>query len=249
MIDDDPAAIEIAAAYLGREGYAVYGLTDSRNVLDEARTFQPSVILLDVLMPHKEGWEVLAELKADPELRAIPVALYTVAEEQKLGLNLGASAYLVKPVNAEQLRTTVARLVAENTTVLIIDDDPNIRKVVTKHIQLSNAYRVMTADGGQAGLDQIAATRPDLIILDLMMPEVDGFAILDKLAQQPHTRDIPVIVFTAKELTDQERETLDQSADGLFTKGAASSEQLLNRVRTLLGPATKPVAPVPQAKE
>jgi signal transduction histidine kinase/CheY-like chemotaxis protein len=239
VIDDDPSAIEIVAAYLEPEEYAVYGVTDSRLALEEARLIQPQAILLDVLMPHKDGWEVLAELKADSFLRGIPVALYTIVDEQKLGFYLGASAYLTKPLDAEELRATAARLVGGDATVLVIDDDADAREIVTRQLQSAGPYRVMAAGGGQAGLDQIAVAAPDLIILDLMMPEVDGFAVLAQLDGQPRTRDIPVIVLTAKDLTAREHEALNQRVDGLLLKGLTSPDQLLSKVNTMLGGAQR----------
>jgi signal transduction histidine kinase/CheY-like chemotaxis protein len=243
VIDDDPGAIEIVSAYLGQDGYAVYGVTDSRRALEEARLIQPQAIILDVLMPHKDGWEVLTELKADPSLRIIPVALYTIVDEQKLGFYLGASAYLTKPIDADDLRATAARLVASDATVLVIDDDANTREIVLRQLEQAGSYRVMTADGGQAGLEHIAAAAPDLIILDLMMPEVDGFAVLDQLDRQPHTRDIPVIVLTAKDLTIREHEILSQRVNGLLMKGLTSPDQLLGKVSTLLGRSAVLAAP------
>ncbi len=248
VVDDDPAAIEIVAAYLEHAGYAVYGLTDSRHVLEAARVVQPAAIILDVLMPHKDGWEVLSELRAEPSLQAVPVALYTIVEEQKLGFYLGASAYLTKPIDADQLRTTLARLVGLEATVLLIDDDPNTCEIVTTQLAQAGGYRMLVATGGQAGLAQVAAARPDLIILDLMMPEVDGFAVLEALEHGAETRNIPVIVLTAKELRADERTYLDQRVRGLLRKGATSPEQLLGKVRALLA-GDHPLIPAAHAKE
>jgi len=234
VVDDDPTAIEIVAAYLEHDGYAVYGLTDSRRVLEAARVVRPAAIILDVLMPHKDGWEVLSELRAEPGLQAVPVALYTIVEEQKLGFYLGASAYLTKPIDADQLRTTLARLVGLDATILLIDDDPNTCTIVTAQLAQAGGYQVQVAMGGQAGLARVAAGRPDLIILDLMMPEVDGFAVLEVLEREEETRGIPVIVLTAKELGADERAYLAQRVRGLLRKGATSSEQLLGKVRALV---------------
>jgi CheY-like chemotaxis protein len=194
-------------------------------------------------MPHKDGWEVLADLKADAQLRSVPVVLFSIVEEQKLGFYLGASAYLTKPVDADELRATVARLVAGDATVLVIDDDPNAREIVTRQLDQAGPYRIVTASGGQAGLDRIAAAPPDLIILDLMMPEVDGFSVLDALDRQPHTRDIPVIVLTAKDLTAHERDLLRQRVSGLLMKGQTPHDQLLGKVRALLGAVAEGATP------
>lgn len=228
VIDDDPAAIEIVATYLGRDGYAIHGVTDSRQALAMARKLQPTAIILDVLMPYKDGWEVLADLKADPSTRAIPVMLYTILDEPRLGFYLGASAYLTKPVDPDQLHTTVARLLPQNATVLAIDDDPDALEIITR--QLEGGYQVVSAEGGRAGLARIAAVQPDLIILDLMMPDVDGFAVLEQLDRTPQTRAIPVLVLTAKELTNEERLFLSQRVRGLLLKGGVTPEQLLEKV-------------------
>jgi predicted ATPase/signal transduction histidine kinase/CheY-like chemotaxis protein/tRNA A-37 threonylcarbamoyl transferase component Bud32 len=239
VIDDDSAAIEIVAEYLERDGYTVYGITDSRWALDEARRIQPAAIILDVLMPYKDGWQVLTELKADAALQSVPVALYTIVEEQKLGFYIGASAYLTKPISEPQLRTTVTQLVGNNASIMVIDDDPNALEIVSHHLEQAGAYRVTTANNGQAGLDQIALTRPDLIILDLMMPEVDGFAVLDHLERNPDTRTLPVIVLTAKDLTRDEHNFLQQRVRGLLAKGSTSPDQLLGKVSDLLVTITK----------
>jgi signal transduction histidine kinase/CheY-like chemotaxis protein len=235
VIDDDPAAIEIVAAYLSNEGFAVHGVTDSRRALAELRVIRPAAVILDVLMPHRDGWELLADIKGDPLLRSTPVALYTILEEQKLGFYLGASAYLVKPVDAEQLRSTLLRLVKSDATILVIDDDPNAREIVSSQLEQSGSYRVITAEGGRRGLERVHELTPDLIILDLMMPEVDGFAVLEQLERSPQCSGIPVIVLTAKDLTLQEHEFLNSRVNSLLSKGATPPEQLLHKVTGLLG--------------
>jgi signal transduction histidine kinase/CheY-like chemotaxis protein len=240
VIDDDPAAIEIVATYLGRDGYVVHGITDSRMALEQARKLKPAAIVLDVLMPHKDGWEVLTELKADPELQAVPVILYTIVEEQKLGFYLGASAYLLKPVSEVELCATLERLVASDATIMVIDDDPNAREIITQQLAQTGSYRVRTASNGREGLERIAEERPDLIILDLMMPEVDGFAVLEELDRDPATRAIPVIVVTAKDLTTAERDVLTRRVNGLLEKGMLTPEHLLDHVGNLLSRVAQP---------
>jgi CheY-like chemotaxis protein len=239
VVDDDLSAIEIVTTYLSRNGYTIHAVTDSRVALEEAQRVNPAAILLDILMPHKDGWEVLAELKADAATKAIPVGLYTLVDEKKLGFYLGASAYLVKPVDEEQLRDTVTKLVAENKTILIIDDDADAREIVVHHLQQIGPYRLLEAKNGLEGLQRIAEQRPDLIILDLMMPEVDGFALLNQLDEQPELRELPVVVITAKSLTREEQERLNQRVQGLIAKGNETPEQLLKRVSDLLHSAPR----------
>ncbi|GIV97471.1 MAG: hypothetical protein KatS3mg057_2128 [Herpetosiphonaceae bacterium] len=240
VIDDDRAAIEIIAAYLSKDGYTVYGISDSRIALEETRRLKPAAIILDILMPYKDGWEVLSELKTDPELQTVPVMLYTIVEDQKMGYYLGASAYLTKPINEEQLRSTVARLVSQGSRILVIDDDPNAREIITQHLKRVNSYQILTASNGREGLEQIAKAPPDLIILDLMMPEVDGFAVLEQLDASPQTQTIPVIVLTAKDLTAAERGFLQQRVKGLLSKGVVSAEHILSNVAQVLKTANHP---------
>lgn len=184
-------------------------------------------------MPHKDGWEILAELKSDPELQAVPVILYTIVDNHQLGMALGASAYLTKPIDAEQLCTTVARLTTNAANILVIDDDPNAIEVVCASLA-GGGYQINTAQGGQAGLQAIAASVPDLVVLDLMMPEVDGFNVLNQLASDPRTSAIPVIVLTAKDLTLAERVMLSQRVSALVMKGGTPPEILLAKVTELL---------------
>jgi CheY-like chemotaxis protein len=221
-------------SYLSRDGHAVCGVTDSRRALEEARRLKPEAIILDVLMPHKDGWEVLSSLKADPELKLVPVVLYSIMEEQKLGFYLGANAYLTKPIDEEQLRGTIARLVGSDSTILVIDDDPDALELVSQQLRQFDRYTVLTAQGGRAGLELIDHSPPDLIVLDLMMPEIDGFAVLERLEAHAATRTIPVVVLTAKDLTSQERAWLNQRVSSLLTKGFTSAGELLGKVSELL---------------
>ncbi|NJP06211.1 MAG: response regulator, partial [Chloroflexaceae bacterium] len=234
VIDDDPAAIEIVRAYLSEDGYAVYGLTDGQAALGKVADLRPAAILLDIIMPFQNGWNILATLKSDPELRPIPVVLYTVVEDEARGIMLGAAGYLLKPVTEAQLRETVAQLVPADGTILAIDDDPDVLELIEYQLGDVGGYQVHTADGGQAGLNAIAAQQPDLVLLDLMMPEVDGFAVLEALAEQEQTRSIPVVVLSGKELTNEERGYLRERVDGLLTKQGSTPQQWLTRVRSVL---------------
>ena len=234
VVDDDPAAIDIVRSYLAQDGYAVYGVTTSRMALDTARQLQPAAILLDLMMPDTSGWHILADLKADSELGWLPVILYTVLDEQQRGLALGANGYLIKPVNPKQLRDTVAELVSPEAAILAIDDDPYVLDILQYHLQELHSYQVLTATSGSAGLAAIAAQRPDLVLLDLMMPEMDGFAVLEALHAQVETCSIPVIVLTAKDVTADEQAYLQSRVKGLVHKSNHAPEQWLGRVRAVL---------------
>ncbi|MDW8145596.1 MAG: response regulator [Roseiflexaceae bacterium] len=234
VIDDDLAAVEIVRSYLSRDGYTVVALTDSRHAIEQVRRVKPAAIILDVLMPHRDGWAILADLKADPELCAIPVALYTIVEQKRLGFQLGASAYLIKPIDEAQLRKTVAQLVRKHAAVVVIDDDPDQLEMISSSLNRTGSYQVHTACDGARGWEAIVNLRPDLIILDLIMPGIDGFTILKRLESHPHTRHIPVIVLSAKDLSAQERTYLAQRVKALLTKGETLPERLLDRMMELL---------------
>ncbi len=233
VVEDDPSAIEIIATYLQPEGYTLYPVTDSRQTLAEVQRRQPVAIILDILMPHKDGWEVLSDLKADPDLHDIPVICYTIVDNARLGFSLGASAYLVKPVAPKVLRETVHRLVGQRGHILVIDDDPLVRDMVPRYLK-HNGYEVVAVADGQTGLNHIAARQPDLLILDLMMPEMDGFEVLEALEQAGVLGTLPVLVLTAKDLTPEERRYLTEQVQGLLAKSATSPAEVLARVRTIL---------------
>ncbi|MFV9503047.1 MAG: response regulator [Oscillochloridaceae bacterium umkhey_bin13] len=236
VIDDDPLACEIVSSYLGGEGYRVIAITDSRETLAAVRLHQPQAIILDILMPHRDGWQVLADLKHNPELSQIPVALYTIVEEERRGFHLGASAYLVKPVAPSVLVQTINQLVSHQSHILVIDDDPASREVMSQLLTKERGHRVSVAASGADGLSVAATERPDLIILDLMMPELDGFAVLDALERNPSTANIPVVVMTAKDLSSAERERLNLRVLGLVQKSGAVASQLAAWVGRGLAP-------------
>lgn len=234
VVDDDSCSIEIVSSYLQRDGYAVYGLQNSQTVLQKARQMKPAVIILDILMPNLDGWNLLTALKQDADLQAIPIILYSIVDEQQHGFALGASAYLIKPIDEDLLRATVANVAGPKATILIIDDDPNIREVLHHHLTQVPGYHVVTANGGQAGLDYIAATPPDLIILDLMMPDIDGFSVLEQLDKHPQTSTIPVIVLTARDLNHDECEYLNKRVSNLLSKSITPPEHIPKKVHALL---------------
>jgi DNA-binding response OmpR family regulator len=197
------------------------------------QTYEFIVNPYDAYINEHMGSDFGAEFKKTADLQTIPVLLYTVLEENRLGLQLGASAYLTKPIDEQHLNTTVSRLVLDGGTILVIDDDPDVLEVITQELAQQSNFQVITAKNGQVGLDLIAERQPDLVILDLMMPEVDGFEVLEKL---DHHADVvpPVVVLTAQELTEEEQLYLDQRVLRAFAKNATTTERLLNKVNMLL---------------
>ena len=228
-VDDDPGVISLYRRYLECEGYQVVGLTNSEEVLDRAVELQPFAITLDVLMPAKDGWQVLRELKDCSQTQQIPIVICSIVSNEGLGFSLGAADYLVKPVMEKELLAALERLdqQQEEVEVLVIDDQADDILLIRRMLEARHRYRVIGADGGQAGIDLVYQRKPDIIILDLMMPEVDGFAVLEAVKREQETRDIPVIVITAKELKEEEQLQLTGQVEVLLRKGLFTEHELL----------------------
>jgi signal transduction histidine kinase/CheY-like chemotaxis protein len=233
VIDDDPQARELLARFLTREGYHVLSAASGAEGLRLARECRPAAITLDVLMPDMDGWTVLTALKADPELADVPVILLTMLDEQTLGYTLGASDYLSKPVDRRRLADILSRVGGEARTVLVVDDDPNAREVLRGLLQ-KEGWTVTEAENGRVALGRLAWKRPGLILLDLMMPQMDGLTFLKEMRQREEWRTIPVVVVTAKELSDDERRQLHGQVARVVQKGATSCEVVLEEIRVVL---------------
>jgi CheY-like chemotaxis protein len=235
VVDDDDVSQEMLRQYLEAQGYAVTAVLDSRYAIEQIRQIQPQLVILDVLMPHLDGWEVLAELKTRPDISAIPVLICSIVEQQRLAITLGANDYLIKPINEAALMMRIQRLVAPLATILVIDDDSDARQIVRLALD-EQQYRVIEAPDGRAGLVAVATERPDLIILDLMMPGMDGFAVLERLRSDPRSAGTPVLVLTAKELTPNERDWLQARTIECVQKGQMPVDQLLDQLTRLMKP-------------
>ena len=235
-VDDDAGVITLFRRYLSRQGYRVVGLTDSTAAVERARQLKPFAITLDVLMPDRDGWQVVQELKADPETRHIPVIMCTILGEEKQGLSLGASDYLVKPVMEQELLAVLGRLDREagRHRVLVVDDQPEDLELLSRILEDQEGYEVITATGGLEGIHRIQEQRPDLVILDLLMPEVDGFSVLEAVKSNEATRSIPIIVVTAKDLSQEERDILSSRVEALLQKGLCDQQELLADVAAAL---------------
>jgi PAS domain S-box-containing protein len=238
VIDDDPAARAITRRVLSREGYGVVEAADGESGLRLARELAPQLITLDILMPGMDGWAVLAGLKADPALAGIPVILQTILEDRNLGFALGASEYLTKPIDRKRLASLVKRYVPSPAAgpVLVVEDDAGTRALLGKALGKAG-WRVSEAENGRVALEQMQRTQPALILLDLMMPEMDGFEFLDALRRQQPRRDVPVVVITAKTLTEEDRRRLNGGVERVVQKNALDAEALLAEVRAVVGAA------------
>ncbi len=233
LVDDDDTVHELLAHYLKDEGLEVLTARTGKEGLDVARREKPDVIVLDVLLPEMDGWVVLALLKNDPALHHIPVIMLSIVEDKSTGFALGAADYLTKPIDPDSLRRVVQRHYQETTQVLpalVVEDDPSTRQLMRDLLE-SEGRRVLEAENGRVALEHMQTERPALILLDLMMPEMDGFEFLDELYQHDDWRSIPVIVVTAMELSDAEREHLSGKVERIIQKGAYNREDLLSELR------------------
>jgi CheY-like chemotaxis protein len=232
VIDDDPAARQALAQQLS-QSYSVLPLIDSRQAVERVREMHPDVVVLDVMMPFLDGWDVLKTLKSDPATQDIPVVVCSIMREQGMATSFGADDYLVKPVSAQALMRAVARFAPPGGKVLAVDDDEDALEIIRRMLG-GMAYHVISATDGASGLDVIRERIPDVVLLDLMMPGMNGFEILSKLRADPATKDLPVIVVTAKDLTNEEREILRSEAAFLLQKGQFSHDELKRLVRNAI---------------
>ena len=231
VIDDDPAARQIVARTLAKDGFRVLEAGNGEQGLALARAERPDVITLDVLMPALDGWGVLAALKSDPALASIPVVMLTITDERTLGFSLGASEYLTKPIERARLREVLQRYRhASDAGVLIVEDDAPTRALLRRSLE-KEGWRVSEAENGRVGLERLDAERPALVLLDLMMPDVDGFGFLDGIRARALERPPAVVVITAKTLTDADRLRLNGAVRDVIEKGAQDLEGLLHEVR------------------
>jgi PAS domain S-box-containing protein len=235
VVEDERQARELLTQYLSEAGYAIAYAVDGEQAIEMARKLKPCAITLDIILPKKDGWEALAELKSRPETKDIPVVIVSITDDGQLGFSLGASAFLVKPVKKEQLieilRKTVDAVDKKMTSVLIVDDEAKDVEFLTDMLT-TQGFTVLQAYGGQQGIDLAIEKLPDAIILDLMMPEVSGFDVVQQLRRHSSTRGIPIVIFTAKEVTPEDRRQLNSHIQAIASK--SSKDDLLRQLETLV---------------
>jgi adenylate cyclase len=238
-IDDDPDVILLLKENLADAGYRVVGASNCADGLRLARELKPSAITLDIVMPETDGWQVLHGLKADPATREIPVLLLSVVDQKDLGYRLGAADYLLKPFERDDLLAALHRVAPRCRSLLVVDDDPHVADLVRQSLE-DEPYQIDAAADGLAALEAIGQRRPDVILLDLLMPRMDGFEVIASLQQDPERRDIPVIVLTAKTLTPQERRSLKEHALAVIQKGALDRDALMAELKQILPEPVRP---------
>lgn len=232
VVDDDPVCLDLLGMTLGREGYRVIHARSGEEALQQARAHHPQAITLDVLMPKMDGWSALVALKADPVLRDIPVIMLTVLKDRGLAFSLGASDFMTKPVDRVAL-TSILRQHRTSSAdlILVVEDDPATREA-TRRLLEKLGLRVAEASNGLEGLRWLDANRaPALILLDLMMPVMDGFEFLEELQRKPALGNVPVVVLTAKQLLPEEITALTGRTKQVMTKQATSNDELVAAIR------------------
>ncbi|MBZ0316080.1 MAG: response regulator [Anaerolineae bacterium] len=235
VIDDDSAVREMMEHYLTKEGFKVVTASGGREGLRLAKELHPTVITLDVMMPDIDGWGVLALLKADPEIGHIPVVMVTIVDDRKIGFTLGASDYITKPLRAEILLKTLRKYSCENPPcpVMVVEDDTSTRTMVREILE-SEGWRVSEAENGKIALQVMAENRPAVIVLDLMMPEMDGFQFIEAMREHEEWRRIPIVVVTALDLSSDDRQRLNGYVQKVIQKGQYRREELLKQVLDLV---------------
>jgi signal transduction histidine kinase/DNA-binding response OmpR family regulator len=236
VVDDDQTARDLVQRGLEKEGqFEVLVASSGEEGVRLAREQNPDVITLDVLMPGMDGWAVLRALKADRATASIPVVMVSMVDDKEIGYALGASDYVIKPFDREKLAATLARYKCAEPPcpVLVVEDDPATREVIRRTLE-GDGWQVTEADNGRAALSAVASKVPDLILLDLMMPEMDGFEFVSELRRNEAWRRVPVVVVTAKDLSRDDRERLDGYVRRIFQKGEFSRDELIREIRLLL---------------
>ena len=236
VIDDDTATLDLTSRSLAREGFQVITATSGSQGLQIARESQPQAITLDVMMPGLDGWTVLAELQKDPQTQDIPVILMSMLDEREQGLALGATEYLNKPVDRHRLLASLESLgakVAGGGRVLVVDDEADTRRLLRRALE-KDGWVIDEAENGLVALALLEGARPDLILLDLVMPQMDGFEFLTEVRNHQEWQDIPVVVLSGQSLEPEQRERLAGQVEAVLTKGHTDRSSRVAELRELV---------------
>jgi CheY-like chemotaxis protein len=239
LIEDDPQSVELLTLYLEGDGFEVVARESGLAGMEAARRLRPDAIVLDIMLPDLSGWDFLGLIKGDESTARIPVVIVSMLDERGRGLALGAADYLVKPVSRDDLLATLRPIVAARVgdgscKVLTIDDDPVAIKLI-ETVLGAEGYTVVGALSGAEGIEAAHTERPNLVILDLLMPETDGFEVVERLRADPSTAEIPIVILTAKSIAQEERERLAANVAHLAAKASFSPAEFVELVRRLCG--------------
>ncbi|MBT5867436.1 MAG: response regulator [Nitrospinaceae bacterium] len=233
VIDDDPMVHTQMKRSFEKEGYHIVTASNGEDGLALARKLHPTLITLDILMPEMDGWTVLSELKADPEMANIPVFVISMVDEESKGYSLGASEYLTKPIDRTRIHILLKKYKWDSGSALIVEDDTSTRKVLRRMLE-DYGLNVAEAQDGQIALERVQEKFPGVIFLDLMMPVMDGFEFIEELRKTPKWRTIPIVVITSKELTQADRLRLNGGVEKLIEKKSLEQSDFLSEIREIL---------------
>ena len=237
LIDDEPFNEQLLRRYFEKEGWELVFADNGQQGIELAKRLRPKAICLDILMPGMDGWSVLSQLKSDPDVADIPVVIMSLTRDKQPGFTLGASEFLTKPVERQRLIQVMEKYVRrrEGRSVLVIEDDATTSELTTKLLE-KEGYSVAQASNGRFALEAMEKETPALILLDLMMPEIDGFQFVAELRRRDEWRDVPIVVVTAKSITSADRQKLNGYVRNIVQKGAIDYKTLLANIRKLLSP-------------
>lgn len=234
IVDDDPVTRRLLSAWLTEEGYSIAEASNADEGIKQADTVLPDIIILDILMPDKDGWYVLKELKSKAKTSDIPVVITSFGEEKEMAFSLGAIDYFNKPINKKRFQKRVAEIgLKQHDRVLVVDDNPADIRLVSSILE-PEGITTFSADGGKEGIEIIVREKPSLIVLDLMMPDLSGFEVIEKLHETEETKNIPIIVLTIKDLSNDELYYLRHNTEGVIKKGSFNRENFLSAIKKLL---------------
>ncbi|MDQ1318035.1 MAG: hypothetical protein QG588_1691 [Candidatus Poribacteria bacterium] len=235
VVEDNAPAAQLICIYLTEAGYDTVVINDGEEVIRKAREIKPFAITLDIMLPKKDGWQVMQELKNFTDTADIPIIIVSIIDDQNLGFSMGAAGYLVKPIDKEQFLSILDKIdltPKQKPKVLIIDDKPEDVRLIESTI-ISEGFDVLTAFDGVDGINQAVNNKPDLIILDLLMPGMSGFDVVKSLQENTEASKIPVIIITMKELTSEDRERLNSKVKSIVQKGEDARLHLLEAIRNI----------------
>ena len=239
VVEDDPAAAELLTRQLLAAGYRTEVARTGTEALAQARRLQPAAITLDIILPEVDGWEVITRLKSDERTSSIPIVVVSVVDNPELGLALGAIDYLVKPIEANDLiqrlnRFNLKRASATDAIrVLVVDDEPANRTLLTRALEPAG-FTVVPASGGREAIELARSMKPDLVLLDLMMPEVTGFDVVEALRADEATRDTPIMIVTATNLTEADKRLLNGRVSKILSRGSVATTDIVGLLKRVV---------------
>jgi CheY-like chemotaxis protein/anti-sigma regulatory factor (Ser/Thr protein kinase) len=245
VVEDDPGAAELLSRQIGRAGFRTETARTGAEALTMAQDRNPVAITLDILLPDIDGWEVLTRLKRDEGTSHIPVIVVSVVDNPDLGIALGALDYFVKPVDAKDLVNRISKFDFKHKAggrpacVLVVDDEA-VNRDWLKHVLEPAGFKVVLAGGGKEAIQLARSRQPDVVMLDLLMPEVNGFDVVEALSADEATRSIPIVVLTAKHLTEADIDQLNRHVSTVIKRGSTGAVDLLNQLQAVLKKRTVP---------